>query len=71
MKNICPRCGDEITTFPALSRFDNETDICSECGTREAFYNLLCPGRPLPPVDESIVLAGTDASRIIGWRSNR
>lgn len=40
---ICPRCGDWIPNnfqpgaYPgALSRTDNKTEICSECGTIEA-----------------------------------
>lgn len=32
----CPRCGAMMTGFPALSRRDNRTDICSECGILEA-----------------------------------
>ena len=32
----CPRCGKELDQFPALSRVDNKTDICSPCGTEEA-----------------------------------
>jgi hypothetical protein len=34
---ICPRCGKRYTEYPALSRRDNETDICPECGIAEAF----------------------------------
>lgn len=30
----CPICGQRLG-FPALSRFDNETEICSECGQIE------------------------------------
>ena len=33
---ICPRCNSEYTGFPALSRVDNETYICSSCGVEEA-----------------------------------
>lgn len=33
---ICPKCGKEYTEYPALSREDNKTDICPECGTLEA-----------------------------------
>jgi hypothetical protein len=33
----CPRCGKIYTQYPALSRRDNKTDICSDCGTLEAF----------------------------------
>ena len=39
----CPDCKDTVTDFPALSRKDNETEICSDCGTREAledYYGL-------------------------------
>ena len=32
----CPRCKRVIETFPALSRRDNRTDICSDCGEVEA-----------------------------------
>jgi len=30
----CPICGERLG-FPALSRFDNETEICSYCGESE------------------------------------
>lgn len=33
---ICPICQKETTEFPALSRKDNKTEICSDCGTNEA-----------------------------------
>lgn len=33
---VCPRCGKEYDDYPALSRVDNETEICPECGTAEA-----------------------------------
>ena len=33
----CPKCGDLFDSrFPALSRKDNRTKICPECGTIEA-----------------------------------
>ena len=32
----CPRCGKSTTTYPAISRADNETEICSMCGIDEA-----------------------------------
>lgn len=45
--NICPRCGGDIPNtlykgkYPgALSRVDNKTEICSACGTAEAFEGL-------------------------------
>ena len=33
---ICPKCHQETTDFPALSREDNKTEICSQCGIAEA-----------------------------------
>ena len=33
---ICPRCGKTTTDYPATSRTDNETEICSMCGVDEA-----------------------------------
>ena len=35
----CPRCGNATTDFPALSRKDNTTEICSLCGTEEALID--------------------------------
>lgn len=32
----CPICGQEYTGAPALSREDNQTLICPDCGTRQA-----------------------------------
>ena len=36
----CPRCGREYTGHPAISRVDNETLICPDCGTKEALETL-------------------------------
>ena len=33
----CPKCGRQVSEYPALSRRDNETYICSRCGEIEAF----------------------------------
>lgn len=33
---VCPLCGCEYTMHPAVSRTDNKTLICPECGQREA-----------------------------------
>jgi len=33
---ICPRCGKGYVGHPALSRKDNKTNICPDCGTLEA-----------------------------------
>ena len=36
----CPLCGQIYIGYPALSRADNETLICPDCGTREALQGL-------------------------------
>lgn len=37
---ICPICGKEYHEVPAVSRADNETLICPDCGTREALMSI-------------------------------
>lgn len=37
---ICPKCGAGYTRTPALSREDNQTLICPDCGTREALASM-------------------------------
>lgn len=32
----CPICGKQYSGYPALSRTDDRTLICPECGTAEA-----------------------------------
>lgn len=39
-KRTCPKCGHTYTERPALSRYDNETLICPDCGTREALESM-------------------------------
>ena len=43
---LCPRCERRVLgRFPALSRVDDATPICSPCGTDEALHDLI--GSPL------------------------
>ena len=37
---VCPRCGRPYSEPPALSRKDNMTHICPDCGTREALTEI-------------------------------
>ena len=39
-KRICPLCGNEYTDEPAISRVDNETLICPDCGVRESLESI-------------------------------
>ncbi len=36
VSHICPRCKRRYSGYPAISRADNKTPICSDCGTAEA-----------------------------------
>ena len=38
---VCPRCHNEYDGYPAISRFDNKTEICSACGTIEALHQFI------------------------------
>lgn len=34
--NVCPICGNKYEGYPAISRKDNKTPICPDCGVKEA-----------------------------------
>jgi len=36
----CPRCEEPILGWPAISRRDNATEICSECGIAESMEDM-------------------------------
>lgn len=55
---VCPRCGRSYYEPPALSRTDNETLICSDCGTREALDSL-----GVKPEEQEQILATTHRCR--------
>lgn len=44
---ICPKCGRKFRRLLAMSRTDNKTMICDDCGTMEAlasvFHGVLTP----------------------------
>ena len=37
---ICPKCHKLYKGFPAISRRDNKTEICSQCGQIEALEDF-------------------------------
>ena len=39
-KRICPKCGNIYVGASALSRIDGKTQICPDCGTREALVSI-------------------------------
>ena len=36
----CPICGRNYTDHPAVSRIDGLTQICPDCGTRQALASI-------------------------------
>ena len=40
---ICPLCHAEYHGFPAMSRIDNITPICPDCGIRQSLKSLNVP----------------------------
>lgn len=55
---ICPKCGRSFGRLLALSRIDNKTMICDECGTKEALDSL--PQGVLSPQERArIAVAAT------------
>lgn len=37
---LCPKCHKQYSGYPAISREDNKTEICPECGQLEALAML-------------------------------
>ncbi len=38
--SVCPRCGQTYRGRPALSRKDNRTPVCADCGIRDALESI-------------------------------
>ena len=53
-ERVCPRCGATYTSHPALSRSDNETLICPECGIREALETIGVVGEEREAIIQTI-----------------
>lgn len=55
----CPSCGQDYAGYPAISRVDNTTNICSACGTAQALAALLDALRtPVPYVGQRALVEG-------------
>ena len=55
---VCPLCGKAYAEPPALSRTDNETRICPDCGTRQALDSI-----GISPEEQEKILAILHQSR--------
>lgn len=40
VNRVCPICGRSYLGRPAISRVDNETPICPDCGIRQALESI-------------------------------
>lgn len=56
-RRVCPICNREYEGVPALSRTDNETLICPECGTAQALDDAL-RGSDMPEEEKQAYKAG-------------
>lgn len=52
--SVCPRCGQTYHGRPAVSRADGKTQICSDCGTREALESIGVDGDEQEQILEAI-----------------
>lgn len=57
---ICPLCGKHYSEPPALSRIDNKTLICPECGTRQALASLGVDEEEQDEIIATIYSSGAD-----------
>jgi hypothetical protein len=69
---FCLRCRKSYTEYPALSRRDNSTNICSKCGQIEAMNDYI-PYGSLPEdniLDEKVFhdKIGADFSKWLRWK---
>lgn len=46
-QKLCPRCKKPYIGYPAISRMDNETRICPDCGREEAIIAMKTGKRKL------------------------
>ena len=63
-KKKCPRCGAVITFYPAISRKDNKTEICSDCGVIEAIEEYINHKNKLEKIQTSV------NENYIGWTND-
>lgn len=53
-ERICPICGVSYRAIPAVSRADNKTLICPDCGTREALEAIGIKGVEIEHILETV-----------------
>lgn len=68
-EKFCPRCGRTYTEYPAVSRYDNKTYICPDCGVEEAMINytggkLINPNVVKKDINEEVNIDNPSAEEI-------
>lgn len=58
---ICPKCGRNFERLLAVSREDNMTMICDECGTMEALDSL--PHNAMTPQERTRIAVAAKGNR--------
>ena len=53
-KRVCPKCGQAYHGRPAVSRADGRTQLCPDCGTREALESIGVDGKEQEQILEAI-----------------
>lgn len=78
-EKFCPRCGRTYTEYPAVSRYDNKTYICPDCGVEEAMINYtggkliephIVKPEPKEEVNEAVNIENPSAEEIERDREN-
>lgn len=78
-EKICPKCHKKIYGYPAISRFDNSTEICSQCSIIEALHIYISDSIIIPQYNwgifisayKSLILADAEASQFDSLRHFR
>ncbi|MCD8150569.1 MAG: hypothetical protein LUE92_13635 [Clostridiales bacterium] len=58
---ICPKCGRQFERLLALSRTDNKTMICDECGVAEALDSM--PRGALTPQERTKIMVAATGNK--------
>ena len=59
----CPVCGRIYQNYPAISRRDNHTEICPQCGLREALEDFGMPAEEAEIIIEEMSNIGVGKDR--------
>ena len=61
----CPACGSVYQDHPAISRRDNHTEICPQCGLREALEDFGMPDEKANEILQKIMKSYLKGDRYI------